>query len=217
MTDLILYGSGDLGRVYAWYIEEINKAGGEFNILGFLDDGECTETKVAGYKFLGGKEYFESHKQPVSCVVSVADPTVCKKISDFLSSLGFVSFPNIIFPGTTIYPGTVMGKGVVISPGAVIDRDVVIGDFVKVSQLSSINHDAVLNDYAFIATSASVAGHVVVGSSSFVGMGANILPCLSIGENCTVGAGSVVLTDIAPNTTVAGVPAKPIRKRSRNV
>ena len=217
MTDLILYGSGDLGRVYAWYIEEINKVGGKFNILGFLDDGECEKTEIAGYKFLGGKEYFETHKQPVGCVVSVADPAVCKKISDFLSSFDFVSFPNVIFPGTVIYPETVMGKGVVISPGAVIDRDVVIGDFVKISQLASINHDVVLNDYSFVATSAAIAGHVRIGKSSFIGMGANVLPCLNVGENCTVGAGAVVLSDIPPDSTVAGVPAKPIQKRILNV
>ena len=44
-----------------------------------------------------------------------------------------------------------------------------------------------------------------------IGSGATILSNVVIGENAIVGAGSVVTRDVAPNTIVAGNPAKLMR------
>jgi acetyltransferase-like isoleucine patch superfamily enzyme len=44
-----------------------------------------------------------------------------------------------------------------------------------------------------------------------VGTGVTILANVTIGENAIVGAGSVVTKDVAPNTIVAGNPAKFLR------
>jgi acetyltransferase-like isoleucine patch superfamily enzyme len=44
-----------------------------------------------------------------------------------------------------------------------------------------------------------------------IGSGATILSNISIGENAIVGAGSVVTKDVAPNSIVAGNPAKLLR------
>jgi serine O-acetyltransferase len=41
-------------------------------------------------------------------------------------------------------------------------------------------------------------------------VGAKILGNIEVGEGAKIGAGSVVLDAVAPHTTVAGVPAKPI-------
>ena len=46
----------------------------------------------------------------------------------------------------------------------------------------------------------------------FIGAGATVLPGVTIGENAVVAASAVVTKDVAPNTIVAGVPAKMIRK-----
>jgi serine acetyltransferase len=44
-----------------------------------------------------------------------------------------------------------------------------------------------------------------------IGMGANIIQCLTIGARSVIGAGAVVLTDIPPDCTAVGVPAKIIK------
>jgi acetyltransferase-like isoleucine patch superfamily enzyme len=51
----------------------------------------------------------------------------------------------------------------------------------------------------------------VIKRGASIGSGATILSNLSIGENAIVGAGSVVTKDVAPNTIVAGNPAKMLR------
>lgn len=53
---------------------------------------------------------------------------------------------------------------------------------------------------------------VVFKKGSVVGAASVILPGVTVGENSFVAAGSVVTKDIAPNTLVAGVPARIIRK-----
>jgi acetyltransferase-like isoleucine patch superfamily enzyme len=47
-----------------------------------------------------------------------------------------------------------------------------------------------------------------------VGSSSTILCGVTIGENAIVGAGSVVTKDVPPNTIVAGVPARPLKKKS---
>ena len=50
-------------------------------------------------------------------------------------------------------------------------------------------------------------GLAEIRSGVLIGAGAKILGNITIGEGAKVGAGSVVLKDVAPHTSVAGVPA----------
>ena len=52
----------------------------------------------------------------------------------------------------------------------------------------------------------------LVKKGASIGSGCTILANLTIGENAIVGAGSVVTKDVAPNSIVAGNPAKFLRK-----
>lgn len=54
-------------------------------------------------------------------------------------------------------------------------------------------------------------GSVIIKDRVWIGDKATILPGITIGENAIIGANSVVTKDIAPNTIVAGNPAKTIR------
>jgi acetyltransferase-like isoleucine patch superfamily enzyme len=52
----------------------------------------------------------------------------------------------------------------------------------------------------------------IVKKGASIGTNATILCGVTIGENAIVGAGSVVTKDVAPNTIVAGIPARKLRK-----
>lgn len=71
-------------------------------------------------------------------------------------------------------------------------------------QLISNNHD--LQNRNII-----ICKPVRICSKAWIGAGSTILPGVTVGENAVVGAGSVVTHDVAPNTIVAGNPAKFIR------
>jgi phosphonate metabolism protein (transferase hexapeptide repeat family) len=52
-----------------------------------------------------------------------------------------------------------------------------------------------------------------IGHDVWIGHGATIMAGVKIGTGSVVGSGAVVTKDVPPYTIVAGVPARPIRKR----
>jgi phosphonate metabolism protein (transferase hexapeptide repeat family) len=57
------------------------------------------------------------------------------------------------------------------------------------------------------------AHRVVIGHDVWIGHGAIVLPGRSVGDGAVIAAGSIVTKDVAPDTLVAGNPARPVRQR----
>jgi len=58
---------------------------------------------------------------------------------------------------------------------------------------------------------------VEIGDRVFIGSRAIVFAGVSVGEGAVVAAGAVVTRDVAPYTVVAGVPARPVRMRPRDL
>jgi serine O-acetyltransferase len=101
-----------------------------------------------------------------------------------------------------IHPGARIGSGIMIdhATGVVIGETTVIED--NVSMLHSVTLGG--------SGCAKTDRHPKIRQGVLIGVGAKILGNIEIGEGAKIGAGSVVLEAVAPHTTVAGVPAKPI-------
>lgn len=56
----------------------------------------------------------------------------------------------------------------------------------------------------------------VLGDDIFVGSGAKIIGGVTLGSGARVGANAVVLHDVAPRTTVVGIPARPLARADRS-
>lgn len=102
--------------------------------------------------------------------------------------------------GVDIHPGAQIGQGIMIdhAHAIVIGETAVVGD--DVSMLHSVT----------LGGTGKEGGdrHPKIGDGVLIGAGAKVLGNIHIG-NCTrIAAGSVVLRDIPPCKTVAGVPAK---------
>ena len=86
--------------------------------------------------------------------------------------------------------------------------NVYIEDDVKIA----MNVAVITNNHDFYNRDVLTIKDVRIKKNAWIGAGAIILPGVTIGENAVVGAGSVVTKDVAPNTVVAGNPARVIKQ-----
>jgi serine O-acetyltransferase len=101
-----------------------------------------------------------------------------------------------------IHPAARIGKGVMLdhATGIVIGETAVIGD--NCSLLHGVTLGGTGNERG--------DRHPKIGSGVMMGSGAKILGNIKVGDCVRVAAGSVVLHDVPPRRTVAGVPAHDI-------
>ena len=59
--------------------------------------------------------------------------------------------------------------------------------------------------------------HPTIGNNVLIGTGAKVLGPFKVGDNSRVAANSVVLSEIPPNSTAVGVPARIIRIDGKKV
>lgn len=101
-----------------------------------------------------------------------------------------------------IHPGARMGKSIMIDHAT----GVVIGETAVVEDQVSMLHGVTLGGSGCAKTDR----HPKIRQGVLIGVGAKILGPVEVGAGAKIGAGSLVLEDVQPNTTVAGVPAKVI-------
>jgi serine O-acetyltransferase len=101
-----------------------------------------------------------------------------------------------------IHPAAEIGKGVMFdhATGIVIGETAVIGD--NCSLLHGVTLGGTGNERG--------DRHPKIGRGVMIGAGAKILGNIKVGDCVRVAAGSVVLNDVPPRRTVAGVPAREI-------
>lgn len=110
----------------------------------------------------------------------------------------FQSLASEVF-GVDIHPAARIGCGILLDHAT----SFVVGETAVIEDNVSILHEVTLG-----GTGKQTGDrHPVVRSGVLLGAGAKILGRVEIGEGAKVGAGSVVLADVAPHSTVAGVPA----------
>ncbi len=102
--------------------------------------------------------------------------------------------------GIDIHPGARIGKGIMIDHA----HSIVIGETAVVGNNVSMLHSVTLGGTG----KAEQDRHPKIGDEVLIGAGAKVLGNIQIGCCSRIAAGSVVLKDVPPATTVAGVPAK---------
>jgi serine O-acetyltransferase len=101
-----------------------------------------------------------------------------------------------------INPAVVMGRGIMLDHGTglVIGETAVVGDNCSLLQNVTLGGTGKSDEDR----------HPKIGNGVLIGAGATVLGNIKVGDCSRIGAGSVVLKEIPPRVTVAGVPAKVI-------
>lgn len=139
------------------------------------------------------------------------------RVSLYLKLIAFFKKENI---RVAIYLANRMQRkyGVFVSPRAEFDGTlklrhpvgIVVGDGVKLGKNVMIYQNVTLGGARL--GDGMAGNYPEIGQNTVIFSGAAILGAIKIGENCIVGANSVVTKSMPDNCTVAGVPAKVIRR-----
>ncbi len=124
----------------------------------------------------------------------------------FALAMYFQSLINERFD-VDIHPGAIIGQGIMLdhATGIVIGETTVIGDNVSILHSVTLGGSGCSNQKR----------HPTIESGVLIATGAKLLGAVVIGENAKIAAGSVVVDSVESYSTVAGVPAKVV-KRSPN-
>ncbi|MBM5791282.1 MAG: serine O-acetyltransferase [Cyanobacteria bacterium M_surface_10_m1_298] len=106
--------------------------------------------------------------------------------------------------GIEIHPGAQIGRGVFIDHG----MGVVIGE------TAVVGNNCLLYQGVTLGGTGKAHGkrHPTLAENVVVGAGAKVLGAIEVGANTRIGAGSVVLRDVAPDSTVVGIPGRVIHQ-----
>ncbi len=210
MDNLVIIGAGDFGReVYTWARQcpEYNK---EWVVKGFLDDNK---EALHGYTLAVGVIDTIENYQPVFgdvFVCAIGIPSLKRKCIEKILGRGGV-FVNIIHPSVIFGHNINMGQGIIICPRVILTIDLKIGSYVGINLNCCLNHNVVIGDFCQLSCFCDITGHAQLGKGVFMGSHASILPRCRVGDNAVLGAGCVVTHDIPSDTTVVGIPARPVK------
>ena len=129
---------------------------------------------------------------------------------------------SIIYYGAYIRGGAnlFIGNGSIIGDRCQIDArsgGVFIGENVNIGTCVSLWTDSHDVDDPWFRSTSSKKGKIIIGNRAWLGSHCIVLDQVCIGEGAVIAAGAVVTKDVEPYTIVAGIPAKKIGERNRNL
>ena len=216
MQRLVIVGAGGQARDIAWLVEEINARAPSYEVLGFVvSDVSRLGPHDSQDRVLGDYAWLDAHAGDVDALaLGIGTPAARLKVASELSSrYPDLAWPTLVHPSVQLDFGSArVAEGVSICAGVVGTVNLVFEPFSLVNPGCTLGHEAHMGRGVVINHGANLAGAVVLEEGVLVGSGAQVLQYLRVGARATVGAGAVVTKNVHEDTTVVGIPARPLVK-----
>jgi sugar O-acyltransferase (sialic acid O-acetyltransferase NeuD family) len=208
---LSIFGAGSLGKELLAWLRTLP----DWELIGFFDDNVKKGTVIKGIPVVGNADDMKALRSQTNVIVAIGDPKVKREVLVRLGSPAHIKYPALVHPAARLEDsgGIAVGAGSIITAGCILTSDIRVGSHVLINLACTIGHDTGIGDFSSIMPGASIAGQVSIGSGVLIGSGVVVNNGINIGDGSTVGAGAVVISNVAANTTVVGVPARPIERR----
>lgn len=208
----LVVGAGGAGReILSWALQMRQD---QWEPAGFLDSNpEAIRQGEFPYRVVGDPASWNPSSNDVF-IAGLGNPEARMRVCGELKARG-ANFLTVIHPSVIMALNTAIGEGCVLCPNVVVSANATIGDFVLVNIAASVGHDSKVGEGSTISCHCDIMGYVEIGRSCFIGSHASILLNKKVGDRAVVGAGSAVMRNVAPDTTVLGVPAQLLSGFSR--
>ena len=189
---LFIYCAGGLGRDVLKMARYINRQQGRWEEVFFIDD-----------HFTSGE-------------MNNGEAVYRKQIYQKLKESGCV-FTNIVHPNVYLDEYDFIQDGAIITEGNVLGGNIHIGKCTYVSLACILGHDVVLEDFVTLSQYVNLSGSVHNGEGNYIGTGTVIRDEVTIGKNCIIGMGSLVTRDIPDNVVAYGSPCRVVRENTDGI
>ncbi len=202
----VILGAGGFAREVA----DIFRAGGaadDVELLGYIDiDDSHRGDDLNGYPILGT---LDTLVRPSGlCGIAGAGEIEPRTRQVAEMERHGVTPLTVVHPSVIMSPFVEIGLGTVIAAGVIMTNSIRIGNHVVLNLGVTVGHDSTIGNQCVLCPGVHVSGWVTLEDECYIGTGAVLLPRVTVGRGATVGAGAVVSHDVAPGTTVAGIPAR---------
>jgi sugar O-acyltransferase (sialic acid O-acetyltransferase NeuD family) len=210
---IAIYGAGGFGREVAVLLEQINAVTGEWENIGFFDDGKPIGSKINDYPILGGFGDLNSWQKRLHVVFALGNRSKCMELVNKIDNRN-IRFATLIHPSAILSSSRYVsiGEGSIICAGSIITTNVKIGRHVFLNLACTVGHDTIIGDFSAFMPGCNISGEVSIGDCTYWGTGAKIINCCKVGDRTIIGAGTVVIHDIPVGVTAVGVPARIVGK-----
>ncbi len=177
----------------------------------FIDDAMAGMT-IGQHAVVSFAQFCALEGAEKSVAIAIADPATRRRLADRCDLAGIAQrsiFADEFRQGERCR----IAPGAIFCPFSHVTCDLVIGRHFHANIYSYVAHDCEIGDFVTFAPAVRCNGNVVIEDEVYVGTGAILRQGtkdkkLRIGKGAVIGAGAVVLTDVAPGTTVVGNPAR---------
>lgn len=178
-TKLLVVGAGGHGRSVA----EAAELGGEFEIIGFLDDAVDVGGLIFGWPVLGPISNLGVYR--TSCdqaIVAIGNNSVRETLMRQLVDAGMLA-ATVVHPKAVVSPSALLGMGTAVMAGAIIGTEAELGEGTIVNCGAIVDHHAKVEDFGHLGVNACMAG------GSVLGRGAWMQASVALGFGVTIPAG----------------------------
>ncbi len=209
---IVILGGGGTGLLMA---ETVARCG-NLQLVGFLDDDTLKQSSgYRGYPVLGPLSYWKELPDDICLLSSLYGAKKNAAFAETIEALGIPQdrWATVVDPTAIISPSAGIAEGAYVGPASVVEPAVEIGPQSALLGNVYVAHDTRIGRYVCCANSASLSGEVKIADASFVGANSCVREYTTVGQKAIIAMGSVVIRDVAPETTVAGNPAREIHNR----
>lgn len=211
--EIILYGGTGQAKVVRPIIESYGS-----RVVAVFDDTEGLAPTFQDVELYAGAKAIESWLEQnsqrlpqIGFSITIGNPhgAVRCSLQDLLVSLGLQAV-TLIHPSAIVAEDAEISAGCQIMAGAVVAPQVKMARQCIINTRASVDHETVLEEGVEVAPGATLCGLILAREYAWICAGATVLPRIIIGKNAIVGAGAMVNQDVPDDTTVVGIPARPV-------